>query len=411
MKIFKIFICIFIATFYCSCNKTDNSSENLNLNSKLTTKNAKIIVDENNKFAFDIFKEVAKTESKDNFMISPISLSLALGMAYNGSDRETKTAFDDVLNYKTSLPKINKFNKNLITKLSSNTDGSVMEIANSIWIKENFPVKNEFISLNSDFYSAEVQNLDFSNPSSVDIINNWVSNKTHDKIPTIINSISEDAALFLINALYFNANWKYEFDSEKTITDSFLNYNSETTQVKMMNQTANLLHTQNELFSSVILPYKKNKFSMVILLPNTEKTTNDIIAEMNEEKWSSWLNSYNSANVVLTIPKFKLDYKNRLNDELTNLGLGIIFTNNANFRKISDIKLLISYVLQKTFIDVNEEGTEAAAVTIIGFETTSAGDGNNKIFNANKPFLYVIKENVTGSICFIGKIGSPEYKN
>jgi serpin B len=389
----------------------DNSLENLNLNSKLTTKDAKIIIDENNKFAFDIFKEVAKAETKDNFMISPVSLSLALGMAYNGSDGETKTAFDDVLNYRTSLLKVNEFNKNLITKLSSNADGSVMEIANSIWIKENFPVKNEFIGLNNDYYSAEVQNLDFSNPSSVDIINNWVSGKTHDKIPTIINSISEDAALFLINALYFNANWKYEFESKNTHSNSFFNNDSETTQVEMMSQTATFLHTQNELFSSVILPYKKDKFSMVILLPNAEKTTDDIITEMNEEKWSSWLNSYDSADVALTMPKFKLDYKNKLNDELTNLGLGVVFTNSADFSKISDIKLLISYVLQKTFIDVNEEGTEAAAVTIIGFETTSAGGGNNKIFNVNKPFLYIIKENVTGSICFMGKVGAPKYKN
>lgn len=406
MKKYKLLVFLLVAIVYSSC---DNSGEPIeNIDYKLETHNAKAIVKENNKFAFDFFKEIANSETKDNFMVSPVSLSLALGMVYNGADGETKTAFDEVLNYSTPLLEVNQFNKDLINKLSSSSDGSVMEIANSIWIEESFFVKDEFINLNKDYYSAKVQNLDFGNSASVDIINDWVSNKTHDKIPKIIDQISPSEVLFLINALYFNANWKYKFDEEDTQNAPFYKNEIETVQSKMMNMTENVEYFKNDLFSSIILPYQEDKFSMVILLPNEQKSTNDIISNLNAESWTTWLENYYATEIKITIPKFKLEYKNQLNDELEIMGLGVAFTGNANFSKISDIPLQISYVLQKTFIDVNEKGTEAAAVTVVGVFVNSIGS-QFKLFNVNKPFVYVIKENITGSICFIGRVGEPKY--
>jgi len=236
-----------------------------------------------------------------------------------------------------------------------------------------------------------------------------VSNKTNQKIPSIINEISPDAAMFLINALYFNAKWKYEFDPQDT-QDAVFNTESEEKNVEMMTHTSTLAFTQNNLFSSVVLPYEKDKFSMVILRPNDGKTTDDIINELNPENWTSWNNSYDSTKIASYLPKFKLNYKNKLNDELIDLGLGNAFSPGAaNFSKISDIQTFISFVLQKTFIDVNEEGAEAAAVTVVGIELTSIG-GGARVFKADKPFIYFIRENLSGSICFMGKVGSPEYE-
>ena len=405
MQKIKLLLFLFVSVFYYSCDNTEESTEGIDY--KLKTENAKNIVKENNKFAFDFFKEIANSETKSNYMVSPVSLSLALGMAYNGANCETKIAFDQVLNYNTSLLEVNQFNKNLINKLSSNADGSILEIANSIWIKDDFPVKKEFINLNKDYYFAKVQNLDFNNPTAVETINNWVSNKTHEKIPKIIDQINSRDRLFLINALYFNANWKYRFDVKNTQSNPFYKSETETVQVEMMTIKEKVNYFKNALFSSIILPYEKDKFSMVILLPNKNKSTEDIIVNLSAENWESWLNNFNPEEITVTIPKFKLEYKNKLNDELINMGLGVAFTDTADFSKISDIPLLISSVLQKTFIDVNEKGTEAAAATSIGIGTTSIG---LKSFYANKPFIYVIRENITGSICFIGRVGEPKYQ-
>lgn len=405
---FFLITIISLSIFSCSKEKTDINPIDY-INSKITSLKSSEIVDANNEFAFNIFKKVYEGETEENFMISPLSLSLALGMTYNGADGDTKTAFESVLNYDMTTPEINEFNKNLITKLSSNVDGSIMNIANSIWINENFPVKENFIQTNQTYFDAEIQNLDFFDSNSVNIINNWVSDKTHEKIPTIINEISPDAVMFLINALYFNANWKYEFDPQDT-QNAIFSTESEEKNVEMMTHTSTLAFTQNNLFSSVVLPYEKDKFSMLVLLPNDGKTTDDITNELNPENWALWNNDYDSTNIALCLPKFKLNYENKLNDELIDLGLGIAFSaSSANFSKISDIQTFISFILQKTFIDVNEEGTEAAAVTIVGIELTSIGNGA-KEFKVDKPFIYLIRENLTGSICFMGKVGSPEYE-
>lgn len=410
MKRNLILLSLVIISSFLSCSKNNDNIKEINdINLKITSTKSLEIVSANNQFAFDIFKEVNAAENKENFMISPISLSLALGMVYNGSDWNTKLAFENVLHYDMPTEEINEFNKNLIQKLSSNIDGSVMEIANSIWINENFPVKENFIQTNQIYFDAEIQNLDFADSNSVNIINNWVSDKTHEKIPSIINEISPNAVMFLINALYFKANWKYKFDPQDT-QNAIFSTESEEKNVEMMTLTSTLAFTQNNLFSSVVLPYEKDKFSMVVLLPNDGKTTDDITNELNLENWASWNNDYDSINIALYLPKFKLNYVNNLNDELIDLGLGVAFSaSSADFSKISDIQTFISFILQKTFIDVNEKGTEAAAVTIVGMETTSIGGGGAKEFKVNKAFIYLIKENLTGSLCFMGKVGSPEY--
>lgn len=377
---------------------------------EVTEKSAENIVMANNAFAFDFLKEIDAAETQPNYMVSPLSLSLALGMAYNGAAGDTKKAFEQVLKYDAPKEVVNQFNKDLILALASTHTGSVMEIANSIWVEQTFPVKDNFKILNQTYYGAEVANLDFNAPESPDIINGWVSDKTHQKIPTIIDE-TKGYVLFLINALYFNASWMYQFDKDYTQKERFYTSSDSWQESDMMTMTEDVKYYANDLFSSVILPYENEKFSMVVLLPNQEYTCSDVIEQLDAEKWNAWMENFTTQEVSVKLPKFKMSYKNKLNDELINLGLGIAFSGSANFSDISDVAIFISFVLQKTFIDVKEEGTEAAAVTIIGFERTSVPSQPSPIFfNANRPFVYLIKDNATGSICFVGKVSAPEYE-
>lgn len=398
----KISILLFLSIFI-SCEITQQTERE---RFSAIEKN-KEFIEANNKFAFDVFKKVFNEETRENLMISPVSLSLALGMTYNGAENETKTAFEKALNYTQFLPsEINNLNKEIIYNLSDNSPGAIFEVANSIWVDKTFPVKEDFINTNKTFYNAEVESLDFSNENSLKVINNWVSDKTYQKIPTIIDEISPSLKMILINALYFKSDWKHTFQEENTKELPFYGEQS-TENVLMMHLTNALAFYENENFSSVKLPYKNEKYAMTVFLPKENQTTKSITNLLNIENWQKWNESYSTIPVDLEMPKFKLSYKKNLNKPISELGLGVAFTSSANFGNISDTSLQISYILQKTFIEVDEKGTEAAAVTAIGIKTTSVGP-SNKSFRLNKPFLYAITEKETGSICFLGKVGMPE---
>lgn len=394
----NIFLIFTLFLFLVSCNESKQEE----ISFKKTATSSKII-SANNEFAFSFFREIS-LEQEDNYMVSPVSLSLAMGMLINGTQGVTTDLMSEGLGYANfNTENLSEINKNIIDNLSSEN----LKIANSNWIKQGFDVKQNFIDLNKKYYYAEVKTEDFSNPNTVDKINNWASEKTNQKIKTIIDEISNDAVLFLINAIYFKADWKLEFEEKNTNKQLFYPENENNELVEMMHlETDKLFYQKNDLFSSLILPYKNDKYSMTILLPNEDKSTNDIVEKLNSNTWENWQNNYETTDVRLSLPKFKFEYKNSLNDELTNLGFGNLF-GNPNLNGISDANLNVSKVLQKTFIDVNEKGTEAAAVTVIGIEVTSLPQIAE--INCNKPFLFLITEKNTGSICFIGKVGKPEY--
>ncbi|MGC1205456.1 MAG: serpin family protein [Flavobacteriaceae bacterium] len=403
VNIFSTVIFISIMTFQ-SCS----TEEDTPLKAFDTIAKGQQIVTSNNDFAFSLFKEIAQNETENNFMISPVSASLALSMIYNGSAGDTQQAFTNVFNYgNTTLEETNIVNQNIIDNLTYASSGTTFEIANSLWVKNSFPINETFLEANKTYYFAEVQNKDFSDPKTLETINNWVSNKTNGKIPKILNEISSNAVLYAINALYFKSDWKYHFKPEDTKKLPFQLDNSTVKQADMMTMEQNLKYFSNTVFSSVLLPYKNDKYTMTLLLPNPDKKVNDIIAIMDIENWTNWQNKHSDKNIKITLPKFTFSYEKTFNTALINLGLGIAFTENANFSGLSDIDTQISFVLQKTFIDVNEKGTEAAAVTVGAIETTSSG-GLQK-FLLDRPFLFTVTEKETGSICFIGKVGIPEY--
>ncbi|WP_167613128.1 serpin family protein [Maribellus sediminis] len=407
INIFLPFL-FFLMLFGCMAND-DQGDEQKNI--KLDNKSAQLI-EADNAFGLDLFQRIRATSNEENLMISPLSVSLALAMAYNGADNTTKTEMETAMKLNgLTVDQINNSYEMLVDALQSLDEEVVFEIANAIYYQEGFPIHQSFLDINQSVYKAEVESLQFG-PAAVDIINAWVADKTHDKIKTIIQDLSPQARMVLLNAIYFYGTWTKEFDEDGTKMNRFTKNDGTITEIPMMSKTDELEYTANELFSAVKLPYGNGQYQMVVMRPEDGYTSTDLVKELSMEKWTEWSSQFSEPQKVqVTMPRFKFGFKSQLNNILEQMGMEQAFTSNADFSKISDEKLYISEVIHKTYIDVNETGTEAAAVTAIVFEVTSAGPGPEKIyFTVDKPFVFAITEEDTGAILFIGEVQNPEYE-
>jgi serpin B len=369
------------------------------------------IIEADNALAFELFREVNLISEEENIMISPLSVSYALGMTYNGAAGTTLKAFNDVLHFSDlTSEEVNESYKDLMDQML-NLDGKVeLSIANSIWYRLGFQVLTEFIQTNNDYFDAEVQEVDFSDPQILELINGWIEDKTNDRIKEMLDGIPSDAKMYLINAIYFNAPWKYEFVREDTYFGAFSLTDGTKHPVDYMSVTGSFQFSSNGDFRAVELPYGDSAFSMVVMLPHPDKKISDLLAGLDTDQWESWFEYSSYYYHRVDLPKFKYEFKELLNDPLKNLGLDEAFTPDADFTKITPPGgIYISRVIHQTFIDVQEEGTEAAAATIVEHIDGSSGENVPTYFKADRPFLYVIKENSTGAIVFIGKVGKPEH--
>ena len=408
MKTSKHFLIsgLILSILGCSCSQDIISPEfDYNL------KSAKVI-ETNNEFGLELLKTVFDAEEKANVMISPTSVSIALGMAYNGAETTTREAFEEVLNYRgLTREEVNEITKELIHVLLTNVSGNLLEIANSMWYDEGFPVEPEFIELNSHYFDAEVRELDFRSAEAVSTINDWVSGKTHGKIDEIIDSIDPAVMMFLINAIYFNCVWETEFDPDDTHQANFYNEDGSLFgQVDMMQLESTFRVTSQESFRAIELPYKNGKFSMFLFLPTEESAVNELVQELDGATWKNWMDSFSEQeDFTVYMPRFEFEFDRSLGDDLKAMGLDIAFSpQEADFSGISTIALYIADVIHKTYIKVNEEGTEAAAVTAVVMELTSVEPMNELRFD--RPFLFAITENSSKSILFAGKVAEPVYE-
>jgi serpin B len=398
------------ASLSSSCDKADPVQKET---PKITLhKKSAEIINADNAFGFELFIEVCNQAGGENLMISPLSVSYALGMTYNGANAATLQAFNDVLHFgNLSAEEVNESYKDLMDQLLDLDDHVEFALANSIWYREGFQVLPDFITINRDYFDAAVEEVDFSDPATVEIINRWIEGKTNNKIEDMLDQIPDDAVMYLINAIYFNATWKYEFEKGDTETGEFMLSDQSTYQVDYMNVSGNFQYTGNEAFTAVELPYGDSAFSMLVMLPSYANTVNDLVNMLDMGKWEEWFENSRYTGVHVELPKFKYEFKELLNIPLTNLGLGIAFTDLADFSKMSaSTPLCISRVIHQSYIDVQEEGTEAAAATIVEMvELSTQGGGSPIYFKVDRPFLYLIKENSTGAIVFMGKVEKPVY--
>jgi serpin B len=379
------------------------------------TSNEVQMVAENNNFAIDFFTALyATSENTENIIVSPFSLSMALAMVWNGAEGETKQAIQQAIgmsNYPES--EINDYFKKLGDALLKTDPNTKLAIANSIWTHEGFPVKQSFYDVNKTWYNAEVQEIDFSSADALTLINKWCSDKTNGLIKKILEKISPGEVMYLLNALYFKGIWSSKFDASETQKQPFYRENGTSISIDMMHQNNKLGYYSDEHLSLTSLYYGNGAFSMTFVLPNQNVSFEAMLNQLKQPEYFKnclYAGIYNYAIVDLFIPKFKLEYKKELNKILKLLGMGIAFSGAADFSGISDTSLEISKVIQKVYIDVNEEGTEAAVVTAIGMETTSPNPEQPQqvTFRADRPFLFLIRENSTGTVLFMGKVENPQ---
>ena len=364
-----------------------------------------------NRFAFELFR-TATTNLGDrgNALLSPLSVSMALMMTNNGAVGETRTAIEKALMADGfEVDDMNTYYQKLATDLPLLDPRTTLDIANSIWYRQGFDVLSDFLDVNRTFYNADVAALDFADSGAPDVINDWVSKKTNKKIPTIVEGgIPSNMMMYLINAVYFKGSWAQRFDKGDTEKEVFTRADGTTLQTDFMHVEHTFDVAATETAEAIELPYGDGKFSMVVLKPRNNRNLAQLREELADPTvWAGLTSSFVSQTTQLALPKFKFDYENELNDELTTMGMGIAFNPQmADFSGISNDPLFISEVKQKSFIEVNEEGTEAAAVTSVGMGLTSAGP-QVYTFRVDRPFLFAIRETDTGLILFIGQVNDP----
>jgi len=356
-------------------------------------------------FAFDFWKQIHKAEAKNNnYFVSPLSLHIALGMLLNGADTETKTEIQKTLKLdNASLEEINSSYKELIEKLP-NLDPKVKNtIANSIWQEKTFPVQATFTDGLKSNFNAQLYSEDFGNPATVSKINQWASDNTNEKIKKILDSITPDQVMFLVNALYFKGDWKSEFETKNTSKADFKG-SASTKQVDMMHKQEEYLYTENENFQMIELPYGNDKYAMKVILPKGD--IDALVNSFNQETWATAGKGMVKQKVNFGLPKFKIEYSKKLNEILENMGMKKAFTDGADLSKISPPagKIKVGFVKQDTYVAVDEKGTEAAAVTTIGIVLTSVPIIRE--MTCDKPFLFVISEKTSDTILFLGKVSN-----
>lgn len=361
----------------------------------------------NKTFAFDIFKKLNEEDANENVFISPISISQALAMAYNGADTTTKQAMEQVLGFsETERDIVNESYFNLMNYIESADNKIELANGNSIWVRKGVNVKSKFIRTNENYFNAEVNTLDFSGDNAVDTINKWIDKATKGMITGILNPpIPDDAVMYLRNAIYFKGKWSDQFNPKYTYDGHFAAVDGSLQKVKMMNKPkASVKYAGTDEYKAIRLPYGEGKIAMYVILPSEGTNINDFIAGMTAEKWDEIRGCLkDTEDVFVKIPRFKLEYGTKdLVKSLTSLGMGEAFGENADFSVITD-DVYISRVLHKAIIEVNEEGSEASAATIVEFIMGAMRDPVT--FIADRPFIFIINEDVTDTIIFMGKAG------
>ena len=360
--------------------------------------------DNNNDFACRLFRTVSEEKGDCSTFLSPISVSYLLGMLNAGADGDTRGQIMDVLGLGNDPAAINAYFKKMIDEAPGVDQGVTVKIANAIDVNSAMGINlyPQYARDMQDYYCAQIEALDFNNSNSLNIINNWCNTHTDGMIPEILDEVDPACVMYLMNAIYFKAIWTEQFDPSETRKINFTKVGGQAVEHMMMHRLSPASYGHNELYSTLCLPYGSGGYSMYILLPNEGKTVDDVIQNLTGEGINQLGSKLSNQNVDVLMPRFSTSSDIRLEDILSSMGMPLAFTDLAEFPNMAEgFNLYVSMMKQKAKIEVNEEGTKAAAATIAGMTYKSGGD-KYKMFHATRPFLYFIREESTRSIFFMG---------
>ncbi|MDF2671685.1 MAG: proteinase inhibitor serpin [Paenibacillus sp.] len=366
-----------------------------------------------NEFGFDLFKNMAATEPTGNLFMSPSSVAIALSMTMNGAAGTTRDGIAKALHLNQLSPSDINTGAQKMQEGLHNTDPKVqLSIANSIWARKDVKLEPAFLQTNKDYYKAQVSVLDFADSKAADTINKWVDKETKGKIDKIVSSpIDKDTVMFLLNAVYFKGDWTIPFEKIATSARPFTLKDGSKQNRSMMSRQGSFQYTDREGYNAVRLPYGNGNLGMVVLLPDEGKKLADLNDKLTGDEWKKLLGSLKEQEGHVILPRFKLEYETSLNASLQSLGMSLAFEDaKADFSALlaPPARAYISDVKHKTFVQVDEQGTEAAAVTSVEVRTTSAQSPKGFQMDVNRPFTFVIHEQQTGAVLFIGSISDPK---
>ena len=364
-------------------------------------------VDASNSFWGGLLGEACREMEQENICLSPLSAQFAMAMAACGAEGKTKKEICDAMQLGDSANiKGRRLLNDIAEKTVWNEHGDV-RIANSIWIKEGFEVKQKFVDTNKEYFDALVESAEF-NQETVKRVNDWCNENTNGKIPTILDRFTESDRMLLINALYLKAAWSKPFKEENTTERLFTTEKGEEIKVPTMMIRSNESFYSDDVVS-MVTKRLQGGYTMLFILPG-EGVKCDEAAEYVAKDFDTLLRNMEVRNVTLSLPKFTTDFSVSLKPILANLGISRAFGSNAQFDGISDEPLYISDVIQKTYINVNEKGTEAAAVTVAVTGLLSMRPPKVEIITFDRPFIYAIIKDNGNHVLFAGKVGNPAIK-
>ena len=382
------------------------------------TAEQRVFANDNNGFTLNFFQSLNGKTKNRSIICSPLSITYVLSMVNDAATGTTEQELEQTLGFhKGGIRAVNDYCKNLIDNLPHVDEKVQLDIANAIFVNDKYQLKKQFQQDMANYYDAKAEALDFSSPSTLDRINGWCDEKTRGMIPTILERVEPLTVSYLLNAIYFKAEWASMFEKNETREEVFTTPDGET-RVPLMHQNVYMNYLRNDQYAAVSIPYGNGQWMMTVMLPEDGKTTDDVISSLAASGWSTDFlkNPLREAGlyaVDLKLPRFVTAFDTDDAGGLIGLlkGMGIRQVFDGNSAEISNMcengNLYISMMKQKAKIKVNEEGSEAAAVTIAGVNFTSAGGDTQEppkaTFHANRPFVYLIHEQSSGVILFVGK--------
>ena len=403
-RFWRVLPMVGVACMMAGCDDSENnvSPEENERKSVSLTRSEQELVTANNDFAFNLFR-VADTQNST--ILSPISITYALGMLNNGAAGETQAQINKVLGFgETGAEGINAFCKKMLTEAPNLDKSTKVLISNTIYMNKGYELKPLFVSKANDCYHAEPETRNFADGKTLDVINQWASDHTEKMIEKVLDKDSFDpsAISYLLNAIYFKGVWSQKFDKENTRDEAFKMETGEEKQLPIMHQEQEFYYAEDDDCQVLRLPYGNKAYSMTILLPKEGKTVRDLVKTLNKDTWERY-QRIGSAIVDVKLPRFESNTDLTLDKIMATLGMPNAFNPNlAEFPEFCNVPTYIDMMKQVARIKVNEEGTEAAAVTVIFVKLANAAP-RRVSFHATRPFLYIISEQSTGAIFFIGQ--------